>query len=82
MKKVKIVYTRDNCIGATVCVNLDSKHWVMNKADAKANLIGGKLQGDKWILETELTQEVQMAAEQCPAGVIEVYDLESDEKLF
>lgn len=80
-KRVKVVYNRDACIGAVTCVNLNPELWVMNK-DAKADLIDSKRDGDVWILETELTMYLQMACEQCPAQVIEIFDKETNEKLF
>jgi len=82
MTKVKVVYDRSRCISAITCANLNPENWVMNKKDAKADLKGAKREGDKWILETELTTYLQMAAEQCPPQVIEIYDLKTGEKLF
>ena len=82
MKKVKVVYDREKCIGAVTCANLNPENWVMNSDDAKADLKGAEKQGDKWVLDTEMTMHLQMAAEQCPVGVIEIYNLETKEKLF
>ncbi|MBU1201981.1 MAG: ferredoxin [Nanoarchaeota archaeon] len=82
MKKVRVVYDRERCISAVTCVHLNPENWVMNRKDAKADLKGSKKEGDKWILETEMTRYLQMAAEQCPAQVIEVYDLKTGKKLF
>ncbi|MBC8500926.1 MAG: ferredoxin [Nanoarchaeota archaeon] len=82
MKKVKVVYDRDKCISAVTCANLNPELWEMSREDAKANLKGSKKEGDKWVLETELTRYLQMACEQCPADVIEIFDLETGEKLF
>ncbi|NQU99052.1 ferredoxin [Candidatus Woesearchaeota archaeon] len=82
MKKVKVVYDRDKCISAVTCANLNPELWEMNTEDAKADLKGSKKEGDVWVLETELTMYLQMACEQCPADVIEIFDLETGEKLF
>lgn len=82
MVKVKIVYDRDKCIGTITCEHLNPELWNMNTTDAKADLKGAKKEGDKWVLETEMTFELQMACEQCPASVIEVFDKETGKKLF
>ncbi|MAG38932.1 hypothetical protein CMO90_02480 [Candidatus Woesearchaeota archaeon] len=82
MKKVKVVYDRDKCISAVTCANLNPELWVINREDAKADLKGSKKECDKWILETEMTMYLQMACEQCPADVIEIFDLETNKKLF
>ena len=82
MVKVRVVYDRDKCIGAITCVNLNPELWEMEQADAKANLKGSKKKGKMHILETELTMYLQMAAEQCPAKVIEIFDAKTGKKLF
>ncbi len=82
MTKVKVVYDRDKCIGAVTCANINPENWVMSRKDAKADLKGSKKEGTKWVLETELTMYLQMAAEQCPARVIEISDAKTGKKLF
>ena len=82
MRKVKVIYNRDKCISAVTCANLNPENWIMNKKDAKADLKSAKKEGDRWVLETELTMHLQMAAEQCPPQVIEIYDLKTGERLF
>ena len=82
MKKVRVVYDRDKCIGAVTCANLNPENWVMSRKDGKADLTGSKKEGDVWILETELTMYLQWSADQCPASVIDIFDIETGERLF
>lgn len=82
MTKIKIVYNREKCIGAIVCANVNPELWEMDTSDAKANLKGSKKEGKNYILETEMSLYLQMAAEQCPADVIEIFDAKTGKKLF
>lgn len=71
MAKIKIIYDREGCIGAGVCAAVADKVWEMND-DGKADLLGGKKEGDKWVREIEESElEInKQAAEGCPALVI------------
>lgn len=81
MKKVKVVYDRDKCIGAVTCHNLNPENWVMSREDGKADLLNAKKEGDVWVLETELDMYLGWSADQCPASVIEIFDIETGERL-
>jgi ferredoxin len=82
MTRVKVIYDRDKCIGAVTCANLNPELWKMNRTDAKADLLGSKEEKGKFVLETEMSMYLQMAAEQCPVGVIEIYDAKTKKRLF
>ncbi len=76
-KKYKIVYDRNGCIGAFACVAVLPHRWGVAE-DSKADLIGGKLEGQNFVLELELTpEELELeidAARVCPVNVIHIYD--------
>jgi len=83
-KKYKVVYDRNNCIGAGSCVAIFPRRWIMNNADDKADLVGGKKdEKEMWIFEFTLEEleDFKSSAEVCPVQVIHIYDLESGEKL-
>ena len=74
--KVKIVFDRQNCIGAAVCAVIDPKHWKMVD-DGKAVLIGAnESDSGKYELVTELTEDEYKtlldSAQSCPVQVIQV----------
>ena len=73
MAKYRIVYDRNNCIGAATCEALDPDHFKLVD-DGKADLLGGSEKDGKWVLETDDLKEAIGAAQGCPAKVIEVYD--------
>ena len=76
-KKYKVVYDREGCIGAAACAAADPKNWIMND-DGKADLVGGKKEGDNWIKIYEMDEAdwdaVKEGAEACPVAVIKIYD--------
>ncbi len=79
MKKVKVLYDRQNCIGAAVCVALAPEYWNLDD-DGKANLKDGVLNSasGKYELEIEVDEEnfklLQNSANSCPVMVIEVVE--------
>jgi len=85
-KKLKIVYDRLGCIGAAACASIDPINFVMNTSDGKADLTKSEMQENKSvkILEVanqeELTRVVE-SAKACPVNIIEIVDLETNQKL-
>ena len=77
MAKYKIVYDRPGCIGAFCCVALFPEYWI-NGIEGKAELAGGKQEGNNIVLEVELNAEefekMKAAAESCPVNVIHIFD--------
>jgi len=84
MPKYKIVYYRDECIGALPCVEDAPDFWKMNK-DGKADLIGGN-NVEKHTYELEFEEkdlEANLkAARDCPVNCIHIINLETGEKLI
>ena len=86
-KKYKVVYNRTDCIGAAACVAMHEKRWVMSKEDDRADLIGGtKVKDDPetWEIEFEDDELAQFkeSAYVCPVAVIEIFDVETGEKII
>lgn len=86
-KKYKIVYDRDNCIGAGSCVAVLAEKWVMNNKDDKADLVGGKWEtSPKRAIVLEFTEEelarFMESAQVCPVNVIHIIDLATGEQLI
>lgn len=79
MPRVKVVYNRNGCIGAAVCVAVAPKFWKMAE-DNKADLLGSYFDENtnRFILEIDVDeQDLQLlkeSAQGCPAFVIEVIE--------
>lgn len=82
MVKVRIEYDRDKCIGAGVCAAVDPTNFEMNE-DGKADLLGGKKEGDIWVkeLEVDSLETIKTGAEGCPVLVIKVIDKDKNETI-
>lgn len=86
-KKYKIVYDRPNCTGVLTCAAFYPERWVINKDDAKADLVGGiedPQQPGTFLLEftPDEFDRFKESAQVCPVNVIHIYDLETGEKLI
>ena len=73
MAKYKIVYDRDNCIGAYACMAIAPDTWTEGD-DGKAVLI------KEFFDENELKKQVE-AAKACPVNVIKVFNAETGEEV-
>lgn len=79
MKKIKITFDRQNCIGAATCAAIAPTYFQMND-DGKATLQGAVKdeKTGKYVLETEVNDEdfgyLSDAARSCPVQVIEVIE--------
>lgn len=77
MAKYKIIYSREECIGAAACEAVAPKLFKIN-TDAKADLIGGlkNVSTGKWerIIDENDLEKAKEAAGCCPVFVIEVID--------
>lgn len=75
MPKVKVVFDRQNCIGAQACSAACPKYWKIAQ-DGKADLSGSALnsQTGKYELAAEVSEEdlvcLKEAANACPVRVI------------
>ena len=80
MAKYKIIYDRENCIGAAACAAASPDYWEMVE-DGKANLINSTKREDgkdELIIEAEKLEENLEAAEVCPVAVIKIVKLNED----
>ena len=68
-KKYKIVFDRENCIGAAACAAVHPDNWEISMQDGKANVKKTDIE------EEELRQNME-AAQACPVNVIHIYDEE------
>ncbi len=74
-KKYRVEYDKPGCIGAFACVAVLPKYWEVGQ-DGKAVLVGGKQEGDKFIIEIDESEleVMKQSAEACPVIVIHIYD--------
>lgn len=85
-KSYRVVYDRANCTGVLTCVAFYPNRWQTNKHDSRADLLGGKEDPDNpgtWILEftEEELERFKTSADVCPAKVIHIIDLETNEEI-
>ncbi len=83
MKKYRVIYDRQNCIGAGTCVLAHDKRWSLND-DGKADLAQSHKKGDYFELiidEAELPKMME-SAQACPVLVIHIEDVETGERLI
>ncbi len=84
-KRYKIVYNREDCIGAGACIAAFPERWVMCD-DGRADLIGGKPNDDNSVQELEISEkefkQMMDSAQSCPVTVIHIIDLETKQKLI
>lgn len=84
-KKYKIVYDRENCIGAAACAAVSPDYWQIVD-DGKADLANAEHKEEnrvqeRIIDESELAANME-AAKSCPVTVIHIFDLETGEQLI
>lgn len=75
MKKYKVVFEREGCIGAAACAAVDPGTFEI-ESDGRSSLKGSKeVEGtfEKEITEDEF-EKVKEAAESCPVNVIHIFD--------
>ena len=87
-KKYKIVYDRDNCIGAAACVAVNPEYWVL-KEDGKASIVMNKkpeIKKGNGVIEEAIIDEKDLqtnieAANVCPVRVIKIIDIETGKEV-
>src|SRR5207247_7788004 len=76
-KKYKVIYDRENCIGANKCMGIHPQLWEADKEE-KAVLIGGKLNSKTGKFELPIDEQDLVAYKEsaliCPAYVIDIVD--------
>ena len=73
MVKYKIIFDRENCIGAYACVAIAPETW-QESDDGKANLVSDEFD------ESELPKQIE-AAKACPVNVIKIVNAETGEEV-
>jgi ferredoxin len=85
VKRYKITYDREQCIGAGACIAAFPERWEMAD-DGKADLKGGKSNEDNSVQELEITEkefkQMMDSAQACPVLVIHIIDLETNKRLI
>ena len=85
MKKYRIEYAREACIGAAACAASDPDNWQMDE-DGKANLKDGKKDSKTKYFIREIDESEfpkwKEAAELCPVTVIHIIDLETGKRII
>ena len=84
-RKLKIIYDREECIGAAACVAVAPEYWELDN-DGKANLIkdNPKLNEEtkKWELVIEVDEKtfnsIKESADVCPVLCIEIFEITED----
>lgn len=80
MKRVKIIFDRQNCIGAAVCAAIAPKYWKMVE-DGKATLVKGinnpKTGNFELVLDVpdKDCKLLEDSARSCPVQVIKVMEV-------
>lgn len=84
-KKYKVVYDRENCIGAKKCMGIHPKLWKKDSED-KAVLLGGKFDPKtrrfELVIEESRLNDYKESALICPAYVIDVVDAETGKSVL
>ena len=79
--KYRVIYDRNNCIGAFSCVVVNPKLWKVNE-DNKADLNNGTLNEKTGFYELTIDEEdfktALDSAEVCPVRVIKIERIEED----
>jgi ferredoxin len=85
VKRYKITYDREQCIGAGACIAAFPERWEMAD-DGKADLKGGKSNDDNSVQELEISEnefkQMMDSAQSCPVAVIHITDLETNKRLI
>jgi ferredoxin len=80
MRKYRIIFDRNLCIGAAACATAHPEGWDIDKEDGKANLVGGQKTGpEKFeiVVDEPAYKNFLEASEVCPvAGCITVTEIE------
>jgi len=84
-KRYRIIYNREECIGAAACIAAYPERWEMAD-DGRADLKGGKKNDDNSVQELEISEDefkqMMDAAQACPVSVIHIEDLEAKKRLI
>lgn len=83
-KRFKVIYERDLCMGAAVCIMASEKYWELDD-EGKAILKGGK-RISSGVFELEIDEEdfeeMLEAAKGCPVNCIHIIDKKTGKKII
>lgn len=83
MAKYRILYKKNECIGAFACVAADPDTW--KQVEDKADLIGGlevKDEEEVYYKDVDDLGNNMEAAQSCPVNCIHIIDLETGKRLI
>jgi ferredoxin len=81
MKKFKIIYHKNECIGAFACLAAAPETWI--QSDDKADLIDSKNEGKEvYTKEVDELENNMEAAQSCPVNCIHIIDQKTKKKLI
>ena len=79
MIKYKIIYNKNECIGAGECETLSPEFWKLEN-DGNATLKNAIIKGDKEIYELEIDEtevnKQKLIVDSCPVGCIKIIKIE------
>ncbi len=82
-KKYKIVYVKNECIGAFACIAAEPGTWKESVEGDKADLIEGVNEGDEvYVKEVDELDNNMEAAQSCPVNCIHIIDQETGKKII
>lgn len=80
-KRYKIIYHKNECIGAFACLAAAPETWTQN--DDKADLVEGKKEGEEiYTKEVDELGGNLEAAQSCPVNCIHIIDNKTKKKLI
>ena len=85
MKKYKVVYARNECIGAAACTAVSTSWVIKEGGDGKADLIGSQNKPNdiqEKIIDEKEFEHMLESARVCPVNIIHIYDAETGEKII
>lgn len=85
MAKYKIIFDRETCIGALSCNVVAPEFWKLahdGKVDLEGAIFNKETGKYELIIDEKYLVENKEAARVCPVLVIEIYNLETGEKII
>ncbi len=82
-KKYRIIYRKNECIGAFACVSAEPGTWKQAPEGDKADIIDGIHEGDEvFVKDVDDLGNNMEAAQSCPVNCIHIIDQETGKKLI
>jgi len=85
-KKYKIVYRKNECIGAGACEYAFPEAWFFDRETSIATLKSSEAiksdEREELIINQDLFEKHFEAARACPVHIIEIFDLETGDRVY